>query len=160
PNIAPAVTAPLRLTPVPLFNPQGGYATYLLPAAFVLLVQQTLLIGVGLLATLGDPGPVRTADGGTPSAVEIVLGKGLAYLALEAVILPLYLVLLPYFYGVPRIGPIANVLIVAVPFVLSVGGLGLVLAAVFRTALAVQLASAAVGLPFFFLAGFAWPTEA
>lgn len=42
PNIAGAVTAPIRLTAVPLFNPQGGYATYLLPAAFVLIVQQTL----------------------------------------------------------------------------------------------------------------------
>jgi ABC-2 type transport system permease protein len=33
-------------------------------------------------------------------------------------------------------------------------------ASLFRSALTVQLASAAIGLPFFFLAGFAWPSEA
>lgn len=48
----------------------------------------------------------------------------------------------------------------SVPFILAVGALGLDLASVFRTPLAVQLAAAALGLPFFFLAGFSWPTEA
>lgn len=36
----------------------------------------------------------------------------------------------------------------------------MVIAAVFRTPLFVQLASAAIGMPFFFLAGFAWPADA
>jgi ABC-2 type transport system permease protein len=35
----------------------------------------------------------------------------------------------------------------------------MVVAAIFRKPIAVQLAFAAVGLPFFFLAGFAWPPE-
>ena len=48
---------------------------------------------------------------------------------------------------------------VAVPFVHSVSGLGLVVAAIFRNPLSVQLVLASIGLPFFFLAGFAWPTE-
>ena len=48
----------MPLTAVPLFNPEGGYATYVFPAAFVLILQQTLLMGVGLLSTLpaGEPG--------------------------------------------------------------------------------------------------------
>jgi ABC-2 type transport system permease protein len=83
----------------------------------------------------------------------------LAYLLLEAVILPLYLIALPYFYGLPRLGGVVPILIFAVPFVLSVSGLGLVIAAIFRNPLTVQLVLAAIGLPFFFLAGFAWPTE-
>lgn len=161
PAIAAAATTPLRLTAVPLFNPQGGYATYLLPAAFVLLVQQTLLIGVGLLGTLpGGSARLRVPGAEPAGPVATIIGKALAYLTLEAVILPLYLIVLPYLYGLPRLGSVTNTLVMAVPFVLSVSALGLLLAAVFRTALAVQLASAAIGLPFFFLAGFAWPTEA
>lgn len=154
PAVAMAAADPLQLTAVPLFNPQGGYATYLLPAAFVLILQQTLLIGVGLLGTL--PGaPAR--EGG---AVATVAGKLLAYVVLEAVILPFYLVGLPYLYGLPRLGSVAAILFFALPFVLAVGALGQVLAAVFRRPLAVQLAFAAIGLPFFFMAGFAWPVEA
>lgn len=154
PALAAAVTDPMPLTAVPLFNPQGGYATYLLPAAFVLILQQLLLIGAGILGTTPDPD--RPAAG----AAATVLGKGLAYLALEALVVPFYLVALPYLYGLPRLGPVTTILVFAVPFVLAVGGLGLALSAVFRTPLAVQLTAAAVGLPFFFLAGFAWPLEA
>lgn len=161
PALATAVIDPMPLTAVPLFNPQGGYATYLLPAAFVLILQQTLLIGVGLLGTLPGAAPVAPMPGSAAwGAVATVAGKLLAYLALEAVILPLYLVALPYFYGVPRLGSLFVLLAFAVPFVLSVSGLGLVAAAIFRTPLAVQLATATIGLPLFFLAGFAWPVEA
>ncbi|NGX97173.1 MAG: ABC transporter permease, partial [Candidatus Afipia apatlaquensis] len=65
PVIASAVTDPLPLTSVPLFNPQGGYATYVLPAAFVLILQQTLLVAVGLLGTL--PG-ARLSSGESEAA--------------------------------------------------------------------------------------------
>jgi ABC-2 type transport system permease protein len=73
--------------------------------------------------------------------------------------LPLYLIELPYFYGLPRLGGVIPILIFAVPFVLSVSGLGLVVAAIFKNPLSVQLVLAAIGMPFFFLAGFAWPAE-
>ena len=88
------------------------------------------------------------------------MGKLLAYLALEAVILPLYLVVLPILYGVPRLGGVVQILIFAVPFVLSVAGLGLVVAGVFRRPIRVQLILAAAGLPLFMVSGFSWPSEA
>ena len=84
----------------------------------------------------------------------------LAYLALEAVILPTYLIVLPYLYGLPRLGGIIPILIFAVPFVLSVAGLGFVVAGIFRSPVRVQLILAAAGLPLFMVAGFSWPSEA
>src|SRR5258706_514663 len=161
PAIAVAASDPMPLTAVPLFNPEGGYATYVLPAAFVLILQQTLLMGVGLLSTLpgGDP-----AEGDTgrkrPAPLAIVAGKLLAYLALEAVILPAYLIGLPYLYGLPRLGGIIPILIFAIPFVLAVAGLGFVVAGIFRRPVRVQLILAAAGLPLFMVAGFSWPSEA
>jgi ABC-2 type transport system permease protein len=161
PAIAAAASDPLRLTAVPVFNPEGGYATYVLPAAFVLILQQTLLMGVGLLGTLPGAGP---AEGVTrrrrPLPVAIVAGKLLAYLALEAVILPIYLIVLPYLYGVPRLGGVIPILIFAVPFVLSVAGLGFVVAGIFQRPVRMQLILAAAGLPLFMVAGFSWPSEA
>ncbi|CAO3356650.1 ABC transporter permease [Azospirillum melinis] len=157
PALAGAVVDPMPLTAVPLFNPQGGYATYLLPAAFVLILQQLLLIGTGLLGTIPDPGP--DPDWPSAGALATVTGKYMAYLVPAALILPFYLIALPYLYGIPRLGSPATVLLFALPFVLAVCGLGLIASAVFRTPLAVQLATAAVGLPVFFLAGFAWPQE-
>jgi ABC-2 type transport system permease protein len=127
----------------------------------VLILQQTLLMGVGLLSTLpgsdpaeGDPRRRR------PSPVAIIAGKLLAYLVLEAVILPTYLIVLPYLYGLPRLGAIIPILIFAVPFVFAVAGLGFVMAGIFRKPVRVQLILAAVGLPLFMVAGFSWPAEA
>ncbi|NKJ71368.1 ABC transporter permease [Rhizobium leguminosarum bv. viciae] len=156
PAIAAAASDPMPLTAVPLFNPQGGYATYLLPAAFVLLLQQMLLIGVGLLGTLPNDGLAGSRAG----ALATVLGKLLAYLILEAVVLPFYLIVLPYLYDIPRLGGPLIIFAVSLPFVLSVSALGMVVAALFRNPLTVQLVFAAIGIPFLFLAGFSWPTEA
>ena len=159
PALAAAATDPLRLTAVPVFNPEGGYATYVLPAAFVLLLQQTLLMGVALLGTLADTDPAE-AGRRRPSPVTAIAGKLLAYLALQAIILPVYLIVLPYLYGVPRLGGVLPILIFAVPFVLSVAGLGFVVAGIFRQPVRVSLVLAAAGLPLFMIAGFSWPSEA
>jgi ABC-2 type transport system permease protein len=159
PVIATAAANPMPLTAVPIFNPEGGYATYVLPGALVLILQQTLLIGVGLLGTSPGADPRRTMRD-PPSLLTILIGKLLAYLALEAVIIPVYLIVVPYLYGLPRLGSVSNILLFAVPFVFAVGSFGLFLASVFRTPLAVQLCSAAVGLPFFMMSGFSWPSQA
>ncbi|MDB5513909.1 MAG: antibiotic transport system permease protein [Tardiphaga sp.] len=159
PAIAAAASNPMPLTAVPLFNPEGGYATYVLPGAFVLLLQQILLMGVGLLSTLPDTNPAN-AGSERRSPLATILGRLLAYLALQAVVLPLYLVVLPYFYGLPRLGGVGPILVFAVPFVLSVAGLGFVVAGVFRKPIRVQLILGAAGLPLFMVAGFSWPSEA
>lgn len=159
PRIAAAASDPMPLTAVPLFNPQGGYATYILPAAFILIMQQTLLIGVGLLGTYRNDA-LKTGPASSIGAISVVAGKLLAYLILEAIIAPFYLIVIPYLYNIPRLGTPLSVLIFALPFVLAVSALGLVIAGLFRSPLTVQLVSAALGIPFLFLAGFSWPTEA
>lgn len=156
--LAAAAADPMPLTAIPLFNPQGGYASYLLPAAFVLILQQTLLIGIGLLGTL--PGARPADETAFASPLATVAGKLLAYLALQAVTVPFLLVVLPWFYGIPRLGSLGSILLFALPFGLAVGSLGLVIAGLFRSALAVQLTMASIGMPFFFLSGFSWPLEA
>ena len=45
-----ARSSPVEILNQPLFNPTGGYGSYIVPAAFLLILQQTLLMGS---ATLG-----------------------------------------------------------------------------------------------------------
>lgn len=159
PAIAAAAPDPMPLTAIPLFNPQGGYATYILPAAFVLILQQTLLIGVGLLGTYPNPAladiPAERAGAG-----ERVAGRLLAYLIVEMVVFAFYLIALPYLYGIPRLGAPATILCVALPYIAAVAALGMVIARLFRSPIVVQLVTAAVGMPFLFLSGFSWPADA
>ncbi|MGV1793090.1 ABC transporter permease [Rhizobium lusitanum] len=160
PALAVAASNPMPLTAVALFNPQGGYATYILPAAFVLILQQTLLIGVGLLGTIRDGRLAADRASASAGPVSLVLGKMLAYLVVEAFVVPFYLIVLPYLYGIPRLGSLWAVIMISLPFVLAVGALGIAISRLIRSPLAVQLVFAAAGLPFLFLAGFSWPTEA
>ena len=44
-----AAAGPADILLQPIFNPVGGYASYIVPAAFVLILEQTLLIGASLL---------------------------------------------------------------------------------------------------------------
>ncbi|MCK5100704.1 MAG: ABC transporter permease, partial [Desulfobacteraceae bacterium] len=50
PEQAYSARDPLSLIAFPMFNSMGGYATYVVPAVFILILQQTLLIGIGLLS--------------------------------------------------------------------------------------------------------------
>lgn len=161
PVVAAGVTSPMPLTAIPLFNPQGGYATYILPGAFTLILQQTLLIAIGLLTAVSGAsrGGVneKSSDAGVAGTV---LAKLAVYLTVGLILVPFYFIVIPYFYGVPRLGEVATIFTAAVPFVLSVAALGMVLGALFRSSLSMQLSVAAVGMPLFFLSGFSWPQEA
>lgn len=159
PVLARAATDPMPLTAIPLFNPQGGYATYILPAAFVLILQQTFMIAVSLLGTY--PNAFATEPRYRRiGAVDRLVGKLLAYLAVETLVFAVYLIGLPHLYGIPRLGEPGLLMAVCFPFALAVGGLGMVMARAFRSPFAVQLATAVLGMPFIFLAGFAWPADA
>ena len=144
--------SPIALVEVPLFNPAGGYATYILPAAFVLILQQTMMMGLGLIATRRLPSP-------DPLPWQL-LGRAAAWLALYALLLPLYLVVLPWAYGLPWLGRLPELAALAVPFVLATGFLAQAVAAALRRADMVQLVLLSLGMPLFFLSGFAWPLEA
>ncbi len=137
PAVAAAATDPMPLTAVQLFNPQGGYATYILPGALILLLQQDVAHWRGLLGTLPGANVARGAGAQDTGdllyqALTTVLGKLMAYLTVETVIVLFYLLGLPYLYGIPRLGSVASILAVALPFALAVGALGMVVALIFR----------------------------
>ncbi len=47
-----ASASPADVLLQPIFNPVGGYASYIVPAAFVLILQQMLLIGASMLTVI------------------------------------------------------------------------------------------------------------
>lgn len=151
-GVARAQVSPADQVEVALFNPAAGYATYVLPAAFVLILQQTILMGLALTAT--------RRQRGTDHPAWLVLGRMAAWVAIYALLLPIYLIVLPAFYGLPNLGRTSDILAIGLPFVLATGLLAQCVAALLRSADLVQIVLLALGLPFFFLSGFAWPVEA
>ncbi len=152
-------SSPIDFLSQPLFNPTGGYASYVVPAAFILILQQTLLLGVASLGgatyALGGPANRRLRFG--PRAV---FGQGLAHLCLALPGLALYLIVLPRVYGFSTLGRLEDLILFAVPFVLSVSFLAQFVSAWFRRRETAILLFIAVSLPLFFQVGVSWPVEA
>ena len=152
-------SSPIEFLSQPLFNPTGGYASYVVPAAFILILQQTLLLGVASL------GGAAYALGGRAnrwlrSGARAVFGQALAHLCFALPGLALYLIVLPRVYGFSTLGRLEDLILMAVPFVLSVSFLAQFVSAWFHRRETAILLFIAVSLPLFFQVGVSWPVEA
>lgn len=151
---------PLPLVLRPLYNPLGGYGNYVVPAVLVLVLQQTLLIGIGLLSGSARERGVDERRLLRATPLQLVLGKALAYLVLYLGHAILYLTVVYRVFGFPAQAGVATSLLFLLPFFLAVTFLGLAVARPFRereTALQVLLFTS---LPAVFISGFSWPPEA
>jgi ABC-2 type transport system permease protein len=144
-----ASVSPAEILIQPIFNPVGGYASYIVPAAFLLILQQTLLMGVATL-TVGMRG----------AGLTTVIGRAVAHLTLSAPALALFLIVLPRLYGFSTLGRTAALLALAAPFVLATSFLAQAAGAWFRHKETAVLLFLATSIPQLFVVGFAWPREA
>ncbi len=136
----------------PIFNPVGGYASYVVPAAFILILQQTLLIGAAMLT--------RAALAKGAGVFAGVLGRGVAHLTIYLPAVALYLIVLPRFYGFSTLGHLPELFALATVFLLATSFMGQAVGAWFTRPENATILLLATSLPQFFLAGFAWPREA
>jgi ABC-2 type transport system permease protein len=148
-----ASSSPAEVLLQPVFNPVGGYASYVVPAAFVLILQQTLLIGAAMLTGTALAGAGSGAFAG-------VLGRGVAHLTIYLPALALYLIVLPRIYGFSTLGHLPQIFALATVFLLATSFMGQAIGAWFTRPENATLLLLATSLPQFFTAGFAWPREA
>lgn len=155
-----AVTAmPVTYDSVALYNPQSGFASYLIPPVLMLIIQQTLLLGIGM-----SMGSIRECNGGLipaqHSATSMVLGKTLFYL-------PLYVVSAVYMFAVvtrgfslPQLGDYTTFLAFIVPYIVACIMLGITLSMlVYRREDCIML-FVFMSVPLLFLSGISWPGSA
>jgi ABC-2 type transport system permease protein len=156
---ASRLSQPVELVQVPLFNPTASYASYVVPAAFVLILHQTLLMGAAMLGGVAFERGGFTARLARTSSTAI-LGQGLAHWTLYVPAMLLYFVVMPRVYGFSTLGSFWALAALSLPFILATSFLGQALGLLFRhreTAVLLVLASS---LPQFFLVGVSWPVEA
>ena len=146
-----ASASPANILLQPIFNPVSGYANYVVPAAFVLILQQTLLMGAAML-TVGT-----NLRGG---ALTSVLGRGIAHLTLYLPAVALYFLVLPRFYGFSALGSPLQWGLLAALLILATSFMGQMTGAWFKRPETPTLIFLATSLPQFFLTGFSWPREA
>ena len=148
-----ASVSPADILLQPIFNPVGGYGSYIVPAAFVLILQQMLLIGASLLTVVALAQPAS-------GAFASVLGRGVAHLTIYLPALALYFIVLPRFYGFSTLGQPLQLFALASLFVLATSFMGQAAGAWFKHPETPTLIFLGISIPQLFLTGFSWPREA
>ncbi|PMH44921.1 ABC transporter [Vibrio sp. 10N.286.49.B3] len=155
-SLASQQFTPVELNAKPTFNPRMGYIDYVVPAVFVLILQQTLAMAAGLIG-----GTQKTESGywlGI-SPIKLISARVLA------LTLVYYLLALYYFgasfemYGISRLAAMSSLALLLLPFLLSTSFIGILLGAILPRRELVTLVVLISSMPLIFLAGFIWPVE-
>jgi ABC-2 type transport system permease protein len=154
-----ALVSPASVLSVPLFNPTGGYASYIVPAAFVLILQQTLLMGAAMLSGVAFETGGWAARRARASGIA-VLAQAIAHLIIYLPTLLLFLVILPRIYGFSALGKPTDLFLFAATFILATSLFGQAVGSWFHQRETAVVLFIATTLPQFFLVGVSWPVEA
>ncbi|MGY6552880.1 MAG: ABC transporter permease [Erythrobacter sp.] len=153
----PAAPPALQLVTRPLFNTREGYGAAVFPGVAFIIVHQSLLLGLALLAgtaheRLGAPLSVTPAQ-------FVGLGAAAGVIAFAQVCWFAGFVF--WWQDYPRASaPLWQVLVGAGVFVAATAALVLLLASLFRTRERPLQLGLGLSLPLFFLSGLTWPSVA
>ena len=157
-------TTPIEYESVSLFNPQDGFASFLIPAVLILIIQQTLLLGVGLSAGTArennrfrDLVPISRQYQGT---LRIVLGKSLAYLMIYAVMSTYILCLVPKIFSLVQIAQPATLFWFTLPYLLACIFFAMTCSIFIHHRESCMLIFVFTSVPLLFISGISWPGAA
>ena len=154
-------TNPLNVESVQIFNPTGGYGSFIIPAVLMLIIQQTLVLGIGLSAGTArennryqDLVPISRHYNGT---FRIVLGKSLCYFMIYLVISAYLLLVVPKLFSFTSIFHIRPLIGLIVPYLLASIFFGMFVSCIIRYRENVMLLVVFASIPLLFLSGISWP---
>lgn len=156
--------APITYEDISLFNPQNGFASFLIPAVLILIIQQTLLLGVGLSAGTArennrfrDLVPMSRHYHGT---LRIVLGKSLTYFMLYAVTSAYMLCLVPKLFSLVQIAQAGTLTAFMLPYLLACIFFAMTCSIFIHHREACMLIYVFTSVPLLFISGISWPGAA
>ncbi len=153
--------APLASDAVPIFSPAGGYGSGVLPAVLMLILQQTLVLGIGLSAGTAresnrfqDLVPIQKHYHGT---FRIVFGKSLCYFMIYMLMGTWLTVVVPRLFHFPCLAHWGDLLAIMLPYLLACIFFGITVSCLVRYRENVMLLMVFVSVPLLFLSGVSWP---
>ena len=152
---------PLDFVDVPMFNPQCGYGTFVIPAVLMLIFQQTLVLGIGLGAgtarensPYGDLVPIHPAYSGI---YRIVCGKALCYIMIYMVMGAYLTMVVPRIFSFVAMVKAWDLLCMMLPYLLACVFFAITVSSFVRYRESVMLIVVFTSLPMLFLCGLSWP---
>lgn len=166
---------PIPYESVTLFNPSMGFASFLVPAILILVIQQTLILGIGMLGgTMRErnrvralnpmsqhlPYALRLGDFQFNGTLRIVFGKSLTYLLLYVIVCIWVLTVVPRLFDLPQVGDPLTVLLFILPYLFACIFFAMALSGFMITRESPMLVFVFTSVILLFISGISWPKEA
>lgn len=155
---------PIEYEDVTLFNPTNGFAAFLIPAVLVLIIQQTMLLGIGLSAGTAreqnrfrDLVPLNRHYNGT---LRIVMGKGLSYFMVYSLVAVYILCVVPRLFSLNQIGIPGVLTLFTLPYLAACIFFAMTASIAIRNRETCMLLFVFTSVPLLFLSGVPWPDAA
>ena len=155
---------PIEYEDIAMFNPTNGFAAFLIPGVLILLIQQTLLLGIGLSAGTArennrfkDLVPINRHYNGT---LRIVLGKGLSYFMVYALVSVYVLCVVPRIFSLNQIGQPSTLLLFMLPYLSACIFFAMTASIAIRNRETCMLIFVFTSVPLLFISGISWPGAA
>lgn len=150
--------SPVRLNQRPLFNTSMGYLGYVIPAVFILILQQTLLLASALIGTTAQQ-TLHSDEADKHKVLTVLCARFCAMFITYIFLAQFYMGACFHWYGISRLANLTDLWLMIIAFTASSTLLGIVIGLLIpRKELAAPLVMVS-SLPLVFTAGFVWPLE-
>ena len=153
---AMATIEPVALDIHHLYNRSLGYGSFVMPSVIMVIIQQTLIIGLAMIAAR------RRRKG---LSVEIIstnsiIAKTLVYLIIYGINLTIILGIIWPIFGFPYIGNTLDIALFVALYIIATLALGMAVAQLFKRRESPLLLLLSTSVPILLLAGVSYPREA
>ena len=154
-------TKPLDFEEVPIFNNTAGYGNFIIPGVLMLIIQQTLLLGVGMAAGTAreknNYGFLVPVDRHHRGVMRIVWGKAMAYFMIYMVMGTYLLCAVPYMFNFISLVSWKSLMLFILPYLLACIFFSMTISALMRYRENVMLLVVFSSVPLLFMSGVSWP---
>lgn len=153
--------SPINVRDVPMFNNTGGYGNFILPGVLVLVLQQVLLLGIGMAygTSYEKHGFVRLKPmlDRNFGLSRIMVGRTLGFLVLFVMLSAWVLLAIPRIFNFVHIMPCGEFLLFTIPYLLACIFFAITFSFIVRQRENVMLLVVFTSVPFLFMSGVSWP---
>ena len=154
-------THPMQVHDVPIFNNTGGYGNFILPGVLVLIIQQVMLLGIGI--AYGTSYEKRRFARLTPmyerrfGLARIMIGRTMGFFVLFLLIAAWVLLAVPRMFHFVQMLHFSDFLLFVVPYLLACVFFATTFSFFIRQRENVMLLVVFTSVPFLFMSGVSWP---
>lgn len=158
-QVAMTLKQPFEFVQIPLYNAAGGYETYVYPSILVMILHQTLVVGLGLMQ--GTKNEFREIYCKRKEDIPLTLfARCTTYVLLYLFYSLIIFLVLPVICVYPMAYNIIPLLLLLIPMYYGAAFFSNTISYFFKTRESALLILVVTSLIFIFLPGFIWPKEA